>query len=229
MENSIDCAGKLVVMGVDIRGFVECRAWPDVWDSRWQAAIDLCLLYSARNYDAFGCLFGVQNYANFRPIAPDRGLPAEVSDSVRAQFERQSQLPDQTFGSTWITWAEVQAIDWDELAEAPDSRVHRYRHTATGLTYVGKGAWDRDFAEALGLGPRRPIRVKRGPRDASGTLAIRSSGLRRCAAAMPSRRTANGNPSGPSWPRWLRCTVTTTSDWLPGSTGDLRSAGCSTG
>ncbi len=222
MENSIDCAGKLVVMGVDIRGFVECRAWPDVWDSRWQAAIDLCLLYSARNYDAFGCLFGVQNYANFRPIAPDRGLPAEVSDSVRAQFERQSQLPDQTFGSTWITWAEVQAIDWDELAEAPDSRVHRYRHTATGLTYVGKGAWDRDFAEALGLGPPTTDPGQAWPEGREWHIG--DSIFR-----MPSRRTANGNPSGPSWPRWLRCTVTTTSDWLPGSTGDLRSAGCSTG
>lgn len=32
-------------------------------------------LYDARDYDSFGCLFGVTNFAGFEPVAAERGLP----------------------------------------------------------------------------------------------------------------------------------------------------------
>ena len=126
-------------MGTDISGFVECRSWrlhEDGEDTPWRAAIDLFFLNITRNYDAFGCLFGIRNYANFRPLATERGLPADASEAVRAELDRLSQWPDQAYGTTWVSWAELVAIDWTEEAEAPDSRLHRYRQTPEGLKLV---------------------------------------------------------------------------------------------
>ena len=57
-------------MGMDISGYVECRAWhlhEEGENAVWRAAIDLFFLNITRNYDAFGCLFGMRNYANFHP------------------------------------------------------------------------------------------------------------------------------------------------------------------
>jgi hypothetical protein len=65
-------------VGVDISGVVEVRPWaaePDLSSEvEWEAAISLDYLNISRDYDAFGCLFGVMNYAGFRPVAPARGL-----------------------------------------------------------------------------------------------------------------------------------------------------------
>jgi hypothetical protein len=72
-------------MGTDISGFLEYRAPQDDQEPTWYTAHDLSSLYGGRHYDAFGCLFGVRNYANFRPLAACRGLPASISfwmDSV---------------------------------------------------------------------------------------------------------------------------------------------------
>ena len=141
-------------MGMDISGFVECRAWhlhEDGEDVVWQAAIDLFFLNITRNYDAFGCLFGMRNYANFKPLAPERGLPADASETVRAELDGLAQWPDQAYGTTWITWAELKAVDWDEPAEQADCRIHRYQQTADGLRFIGKAAWDSRFTQAVGL------------------------------------------------------------------------------
>jgi hypothetical protein len=54
-------------MGTDISGFIECQAWKPPANSEravWRPAIDLFLLNTTRNYDVFGCLFGIRNYAN---------------------------------------------------------------------------------------------------------------------------------------------------------------------
>ncbi|MFE7237713.1 hypothetical protein [Streptomyces sp. NPDC057580] len=70
-------------MGTDIYGFIECRAsWHEKGEP-WSAAVDFDLLYMGRSYDAFGCLLGVRNRADFRPLAADRGLPEHVCDRVR--------------------------------------------------------------------------------------------------------------------------------------------------
>ncbi|WP_405999253.1 hypothetical protein [Streptomyces sp. NBC_00829] len=149
-------------MGTDISGFVECRAWRADEGERdlvWRAAADLFLLNDTRNYDAFGCLFGVRNFANFRPLAAERGRPVDASEEVRAELDRLAPWPDQAYGTTWITWAELEAVDWDEPAERPDSRIHQYRQTPDGLRLVGKSGWSPEFARAVGLqqqlsGPR---------------------------------------------------------------------------
>ncbi|TYC76333.1 hypothetical protein EH183_01495 [Streptomyces sp. CB01881] len=54
-------------------------------------------------------------------------------------------------GVTWITWAELKAVDWNEPAERPDGRLHQYRQTADGLRLTGKAGWCPRFAQAVGL------------------------------------------------------------------------------
>ncbi|MFJ6514178.1 hypothetical protein ACIQMO_20735 [Streptomyces sp. NPDC091406] len=140
-------------MGTDISGCLEYRASEDGRETAWHTVHDLDSLNDTRNYDAFGCLFGVRNYANFRPLAADRGLPADPSAGLSARFARLSDWygADGFHGTTWITWAQLKAVDWDEPAEKPDSRLHQYRRTPNGLRMTGKSVWSADFAEAVGL------------------------------------------------------------------------------
>ncbi|MGW3040735.1 hypothetical protein ACWC9T_11970 [Kitasatospora sp. NPDC001159] len=126
-------------MGADIHGFVECRATYGTLDedkARWHAAIDLDLLYGGRSYDAFGCLFGVRNHAGFRPLAGDRGIPADVSSRTRQAYQEWD--PD-GHSPSWISWAELATVDWDEPAEAVDERVQEYKRTPEqGWVRAGK-------------------------------------------------------------------------------------------
>ncbi|CAM5516474.1 hypothetical protein [Streptomyces aurantiogriseus] len=120
-------------MGADVHGFVECRATHRVLDPEdaggWAAAIDLDLLYAGRSYDAFGCLFGVRNHAGFRPLAADRGLPDDVSAEARHAHDAWGR---DAHSASWIGWAELSRVDWDEPAERVDERVHEYRRGADG-------------------------------------------------------------------------------------------------
>jgi len=139
-------------MGTDINGFIECRVidWEGYEGVRvWVAALNLDLLRLPRDYDAFGCLFGVQNYAGFRPVAGGRGLPADVSERTARECGDQGG-----HDATWITWAEVNAIDWDEPGERPDARVHRYRRTPDGLVFEGKAGMERRFMNLVGYQDR---------------------------------------------------------------------------
>ncbi|MFC8537484.1 hypothetical protein ACFUJY_26710 [Streptomyces sp. NPDC057249] len=140
-------------MGTDMSGFLEYRTSQDDQEPAWYSAQDLSSLNDVRNYDAFGCLFGVRNYANFRPLAAGRGFPADASATMSARFAQLTEWygQDGFHGTTWITWAEVKAVDWDELAEKPDSRLHQYRRTPSGLRRTGKASWSGAFAEAVGL------------------------------------------------------------------------------
>ena len=138
-------------MGTDIRGWVEIRIPRILEDDdspdHWASVITVRSLLG-RNYDAFGCLFGVTNYAHFKPIAAGRGLPADVSDTVREQADHFSPLAGAYLEPTWVSWAELRAMDWDEEALEADSRLHQYRRNQAGeLVYDTKAGWDRRFAE----------------------------------------------------------------------------------
>ncbi|MFD7085574.1 hypothetical protein ACFYXV_23745 [Streptomyces sp. NPDC002181] len=101
-------------MGTDIHGIIECRwdNWLDEDDRSWFEAIDLDHLYNGRSYMAFGALFGVRDTTLFRPLAPDRGLPPDVTRDARAAYEGWSVA----HSGSWITWAELKAADWDTIA-----------------------------------------------------------------------------------------------------------------
>ena len=64
-----------------------------------------------RNYCMFGNLFGVRNYKLFEPIAAGRGIPDDVSDLVRNDYEGWG--PD-AHSESFITYKEVKSIDWNE-------------------------------------------------------------------------------------------------------------------
>jgi hypothetical protein len=118
-------------MGTDISG------WVEYWDpnaERWVGVIKLVPLVSDRSYELFAWLFGVGRRPDIPmrwqdpPIAAGRGLPPDASDEVAAEHAADlAQFPEEFYGVTWVTWREVQTIDWDEPIEdmIVESRVDR--------------------------------------------------------------------------------------------------------
>jgi hypothetical protein len=104
-------------MSTDVSGLIECRPLARIWgeddeDAVLHAAIDLFLLNTGNAYDALACLFGVRNSFGFRPLAEGRGLPDDASDGLRDAFDAAGG-PRDVHGTTWISWAELAAADWD--------------------------------------------------------------------------------------------------------------------
>jgi hypothetical protein len=134
----------------DIRGWIDFRYRSD--DETWVSFAVLEPFFGG--YDAFGCLFGVRNYARFTPVAAARGLPADATDVERSNWEA-ALAGGSGHGATWVLAEELAAVNWDELGEGPDERVHHYRRDADGaLRYVGKSGWAREldpFAESIHL------------------------------------------------------------------------------
>ena len=77
----------------------------------WMRALDLYPLYRGNDYFALGCLFGVRNWAGWEPIAAGRGLPGDVSEAVRAEFETDARIDSAVGGQTWVSWAELNSLD----------------------------------------------------------------------------------------------------------------------
>ncbi|MEW2259803.1 hypothetical protein [Streptomyces sp. NPDC047869] len=105
-------------MSTEISGMIECRPLARIFgeddeDAIWHAAVDLFLLNTGNAYDALACLFGVRNSFGFRPLSEGRGLPDDASDSVRGVFSSRVEAQG-PYGTTWISWAELAAVDWDE-------------------------------------------------------------------------------------------------------------------
>jgi hypothetical protein len=132
-------------MGTDISTYIEVKPSGDPAPT-WRLVMDADADADAaveRDYDLFGCLFGVRNFANFQPLAEARGLPPAVSRQVQVRF----QEDEDAWGHTWLSWAEFKAMDLDEQAERPDDRIHKYRREHDGrLAPVSKAAYDRDFS-----------------------------------------------------------------------------------
>ncbi|MEU0271975.1 hypothetical protein [Streptomyces sp. NPDC006307] len=116
-------------MGTDIHGFIEChRDYRNhEADSFWHATIDVDHLKVPRNYDAFGCLFGVRDNGQFRPVAPVRGLPADASNRVREGQETTAGR-----SASWVGWSEIKRVDWDEESAWHDAYVHEYSRDPRG-------------------------------------------------------------------------------------------------
>ena len=138
-------------MGTDIHGVVECRpgfAFRPDEDDPWESAVDLSLLYAGRDYDLFGCLFGVQNLAGFAPVAAERGLPA---DAARRTREDLAQFSEQAHSVSWLDGSDLAAIDLDEPAVRVDARIHRYiRGADNAWVYHSKAGQDPAWADATG-------------------------------------------------------------------------------
>ena len=108
-------------MGVDIHGWVETE-----YDGIWDAVINVGHLLE-QDYHSFSSLFGVRDRSKFSPVAPHRGLPYDSSETVK---EEGGTPPDGSnpwlyHSHMWITWAELKAVDWDEVEQVPGETVTR--------------------------------------------------------------------------------------------------------
>ncbi|MGW1725863.1 hypothetical protein ACWCQK_23355 [Streptomyces sp. NPDC002306] len=112
-------------MSTDIHGGIEFRhpgVGTDFDDGEpWTAAMDLWPLYAEIDHAAFGCLFGVRNHAGFPPLAPGRGLPADLSSGMRSQLAPWVEAGD-LHSPSWVSWAEVASLD---PTAAPDHFIGR--------------------------------------------------------------------------------------------------------
>ncbi|MCT9082091.1 hypothetical protein [Streptomyces fulvoviolaceus] len=129
-------------MSTDVSGMIECRPLARIWeegdeDAVWHATIDLSLLNTGNAYDALACLFGIHNSFGFRPLSEDRGLPQDASDGLRDAFNAWGG-PEDARGTTWISWAELAAADWD----ATDRSGTRTRTAVAGAGTHWAPVWD---------------------------------------------------------------------------------------
>lgn len=101
-------------MSPDVSGMIECRPGARVWGPD----------------DGRACHFGIRNSFGFRPVAGDRCFPDDASGGLRAEFAGYGG-PHDVHGTTWLTWAELDATQWLQLylqrREAPDI-PHLSRH-----------------------------------------------------------------------------------------------------
>jgi hypothetical protein len=132
-------------MGTDISAWIEVTFETLPHENEWITIVHASLLFN-RDYDLFGCLFGVKNYANFRPLAPDRGIPKDASITVRNELFKEAENP------SWILWSELKAVDWEEETLYPDDRLHEYHYNENGeLIFDTKCAWSTAAEKATGL------------------------------------------------------------------------------
>lgn len=142
-------------VGTDIYGGIEYRH-PGVgsdWyqGDTWLTAISLFPLYDEADYAAFACLFGVRNYAGFRPLAADRGLPGDLSAGLRTELGPSVAAGDMEHAS-WVSWAELAALD---PAAIPEHHVGRLTWSARSLPsrlnqQLVPAQWPVEVREAVG-------------------------------------------------------------------------------
>jgi hypothetical protein len=121
-------------MGIDILGWVEIRPVKEE-PTLWLPVVDVGLL-ADRSTEMFSWLYGVRKRDDgFVPIAAERGLPTDVSDRTKVEHDGAfATYPSEFFGTTWATWAEIKAINWDERVE--DHVVERRKGSAPGTGTV---------------------------------------------------------------------------------------------
>ncbi|MEU9366970.1 hypothetical protein AB0D71_20005 [Streptomyces avermitilis] len=144
-------------MSTDIHGGIEFRhpgVDTDYYDGEpWVAATDLWPLYDETDYAAFGCLFGVRNYAGFQPLAPDRGLPVDLSSGM--QHLGSSVVGGGLHSASWVSWAELAAMD---LAAEPDHFIGRLTWCTKSLPptlhqQLVSDSWPPEALSAVGVPP----------------------------------------------------------------------------
>jgi len=142
----------------------------EIFCGEWCEVIKISSLL-LKHADLNGCLFGVDNYARYVPLFPDRGLPEDCSVSLRATAE---EYVDEDSHASWVLWSEFKRIDWEERAAAIDERVAEFARerdteiqitkwlNKPGLEWV-RDALDKDPGSVVHAGPRffRRIRMKR--------------------------------------------------------------------
>ena len=143
-------------MPTDIYGFFEVRHphADEDWYGResWLCMMPLSPLYDGGDYTAFGCLFGVRNWLGWEPVAAGRGLPAEVSSPVRADYDAAVRMDAAIHGATWVSWAELRDLDMSVLPAACGVlRVHEAPGLIRQFRVVDK--WPAEVVGKYGVPP----------------------------------------------------------------------------
>lgn len=108
-------------MGCDIHIYAEKR----MPDGGWQAVDvdrerDWPEFLGGRNYGFFGWLAGVRNYSSIEPLSEPRGIPDDVTTSVRLEYERWA---GDAHTPSWYYMEELANFDFDQIME--DRRCER--------------------------------------------------------------------------------------------------------
>jgi len=99
-------------MGTSVNGVVEINP---TWLDEWLSVVDAGLIL-AKNYEVYGCLFGVRNNASFEPLFANRGLPNDCSKQVLEDYKLSA---DEYYDPSWCTYKELSEIDLEEMSREP--------------------------------------------------------------------------------------------------------------
>jgi hypothetical protein len=167
--NEVAAAGNgeasLSAFGGDIIDWIETR---DPQTRQWSLVGAAGI--ARKNVDMFGSLFGVNNYAHFRALAPGRGLPPDASPELRDKAKEARGFRGGYRFPTWISGSEIEAIDWDERGIYVDSQIHTYTRNPDGtLGNMGKSVYSSEAARVTGTTPRDirdlPSMLRKPPAD----------------------------------------------------------------
>ena len=100
-------------MGCDIHAYPERRDG-NKWIALYGEAFDW------RAYGLYGFLAGVRNYSDVPPIAPQRGVPEDMSPQVAEEYY---DWGSDRHSPSWLSMDELLSFDYDQPVE--DRRVTR--------------------------------------------------------------------------------------------------------
>ncbi|MFF3668813.1 hypothetical protein [Microtetraspora malaysiensis] len=159
-------------MGTDIYGIIEARhpsAGEDWYEGEpWPVSMPLYPLYDGRDYAAFGCLFGVRNWLSWTPVAAGRGLPADVSEPIRADYA--NELDAALQGCTWVSWAELRELDMAVRPAARGMLQIRPGQNSGVYQYRIDDQWPDEVVEQYGIPPlgASPVEALAGRWEVAG-------------------------------------------------------------
>ncbi len=144
----------------DIYGFIEVRhpsADEDWYEGEpWLTSMSLYPLYTDSDYAAFGCLFGVRDWLGWTPVSAGHGLPADVSEQVRADYEGCARSDAAVHGCTWVSWSQLRDLDMSARPAARGMLAVRSGPTSMPHTirrYRIDDRWPDEVVEQYGIPP----------------------------------------------------------------------------
>ena len=108
-------------MGADIHTFVEQQQDNGTWQYVQWSSDEGHGPFDDRSYFRFGWLAGVRDH-EVTPIAAPRGLPGDLSPTVRQSWEAGD---DDWHTPSWLAVAELTAFDYDQDAGLGDGETYR--------------------------------------------------------------------------------------------------------
>lgn len=91
--------------------------------------------FRIRNYGLFGFLAGVRNYSAIPPLSAPRGLPADMSDDLRHEYDEEGH------SASWLSLDELLKFDYSQPVE--DRRYTKQ---------IGPNSWNGGATAAPGQG-----------------------------------------------------------------------------